>query len=159
MDVGLVAAQQGDRPERGGQSGGGALLARPAHAHRSARVHEQREREPAILDADLDDQLVQAPVDAPVDPPQLVACHVRAVVGELEPRNACAALPLSDEAGDDRGQRREVEPLELAQQLGVEQRGGPRSRGVLRHLVHDSTETMSSVETPLRSASKVRIRR
>src|SRR5581483_10963616 len=162
VDLRRVACEQRHARERSSEARGGEQLGRLAEPHRPADVHEDGERETRVLGSDLHDELSEPLVHVPVDPPQLVARRVVAVVGELDSSGPGAALALSDEPVEDRGQRREAKAAELPQQVGVEERLVARKR--LRQSASSRTsltteETIWSAEMPRRSASKVRISR
>ena len=174
VHVDPVAAQERDRGEDRGQALRRPKRGRAADAHRPARVDEEGDGETGILDPDLHDELMEASIHGPVDPAKLVPRYVRAVFGELVACGDGAALALAHETADERGQGPKAKPLELTQQLGVEQRallgriGSPRVVGrAARPRAHHASSgtsattalTMSSGEMPFRSASKVSTRR
>ena len=96
-----------------------ALLdARGAEAHRARHVHHQHHRELALLDEALDERLAEAGRHVPVDVAHLVPGDVAAHLLELDAPPLEDALGVAREEVRDEMPAADLEPPDLAQQLG-----------------------------------------
>jgi hypothetical protein len=115
-----VVVAHGREPEHGAQFRGqlALLLARGAEAHRTRHVHHQHDGEFALLDETLHERRAEARAHVPVDVAHFVAGHVVAHFLELDAAALEHALRVAGEQILDQVPAADLEPVDLAQQVG-----------------------------------------
>ncbi len=121
------------------------VLRRLAPRHRAAGVEQHLNAQVLLGQEQLQEQLVQPAVDVPVHEAQVVADHVRPVVGELHALPAALGPPLALELALEDLPAEDVQGVQAGDEVAVQQLGDAAGRRCPGRGSHFTSMTSSRV--------------
>ena len=123
----VIVADRAEREDR--REFGGNLALRPRHAAeqtRGAEIDQQHDRELALLDILFDERRAHARGNVPVDRTHVVAGHILANLGELDPAALEHAVILAGENAVDQAPGLDRDLTDLSVNFSGQPRGSRR---------------------------------